>query len=291
MSKMTNDDPIVICGFPSEQWETVQAIQNEAFIYVQYNGHRRNDPDDLQYLIDLIDREKLDGYWNPFMIENPRECVEIKNEDGIRAWVDGDRMYESDGVYHIRGNFLKYSHSFAIDTNHKQTIQLFKLAIKNNSERIWSDTEPDVLTSRETKMYSSSTSSEVVQETTKGSLEFSILRSDLWSLYQDKFSLVIRPWGEILLHSLKPVWVVYYPLAPKGAYYQVYRSTVRVPKDRDPWTVDNEAEIRDGYKTLDEALVAADETEVVISKSENTDKPRKTKVKAVRNKEIVFSYE
>lgn len=147
--------PTIITGYPSDKWDEVQSIQDQPFIYIMSNGHGRNDPDDLQYLLDLFSREPLDMTM-PFITENPHISRREYDEDGESKWVDGDRMYEADGVYSFFGNFSNYSHVFNIHTNHRPTIRVFKEAVKANEARDWDNTEPipDVLTSREEKYYS-----------------------------------------------------------------------------------------------------------------------------------------
>jgi hypothetical protein len=77
----------------------------------------------------------------------------------------------------------------------------------------------------------------------------------------DKFEWVERSVDEVLLHTDKPVWIVYYD---HDNLWKVYFVTAPLPKGRKPWTVDNRSLNKDGYRTLEEASKAAHELAVAV---------------------------
>lgn len=74
------------------------------------------------------------------------------------------------------------------------------------------------------------------------------------------FKKVNRPIGACLLHVSRPVWIVKYDAIKnlRAAFWQVYRTTVPVPKGRAPWSIDNRRiGTERGYPTLAAAMRAA----------------------------------
>jgi hypothetical protein len=63
------------------------------------------------------------------------------------------------------------------------------------------------------------------------------------------------------LHETKPVFVVEYSATNvRGRHFQAYRAVEKVPKGRNPWTVDNRRIGNEsGFQTLEEAQTAANE--------------------------------
>lgn len=83
-----------------------------------------------------------------------------------------------------------------------------------------------------------------------------------------EFDIFERESGKVWLHKSKPVWIVFYD-AIEGlrlSRYEAYRSVNRVPKGREPWSVDNKAlsPHKDGFRTIEEAFAAAVECEAPI---------------------------
>lgn len=79
----------------------------------------------------------------------------------------------------------------------------------------------------------------------------------------DNFNVVKRSTGNCWLHKDKPMWIVFYPDAPDGPHYQAYRPAdwvLPLPKGRAPWTLPNWRLITLGFKTLEEAMRAVEET-------------------------------
>ena len=69
------------------------------------------------------------------------------------------------------------------------------------------------------------------------------------------------PWETVWMHKEKPCWIVFYENSthPALSFFQAYRPVSKVPKDRDPWTVDNRRiGTIDGYKTLESAMQAVE---------------------------------
>lgn len=74
------------------------------------------------------------------------------------------------------------------------------------------------------------------------------------------FETIQRPTGEVLAHKTLPIWVCYYPLAVRGAFYQGYIATGKLIKGQHPCIggVDNRrVGHEDGFRTVEEACAAA----------------------------------
>lgn len=72
------------------------------------------------------------------------------------------------------------------------------------------------------------------------------------------FTQIRRFDGIVWLHKRKPVWVVAYPTPPA---FQVFRCVERVKNKAAPWCSDNRVLSKDGFGTLEAALIAADASE------------------------------
>jgi len=117
-------EPIIIKGCPRDKWEEVQAIQDQPFIYIQYNGSRwaGEEEGDIPELADMLRNYALQPDGFSHYSKDPCHGVEDPARRG--HYIDGPRMYRVDGVYHFSGNFYEYSHAFCIHTNHAETIAL-----------------------------------------------------------------------------------------------------------------------------------------------------------------------
>lgn len=128
----------VIKGCPREQWEHVQAIQHEPFLYISSNGSKwaGQEEDDLDVLLYVLTQYRLDPERTDVIV-NP--CVAVDNPNWTWAsaeprWIDGPRVYTYNPVVRFTGNFLNYSHGFSIDTNDPETIAILQTAIEQNSQ-------------------------------------------------------------------------------------------------------------------------------------------------------------
>jgi hypothetical protein len=75
-----------------------------------------------------------------------------------------------------------------------------------------------------------------------------------------QFETVQNPWGESLAHKTLPVWVVHYPMAHTGAYFQAYIATGKLIKGQHPCQggVDNRRVGSDrGFQSAADAASAA----------------------------------
>lgn len=128
----------VIKGCPRDKWSEVQAIQHKPFIFIQSNGSRwaGEEEGDITELLDVLgkytlDHERFGAFYDVDV------CRGVENPDwhygsSAERWINGDRLYASDGVYRFFGNFAELSHVFTIDTNHKPTIDALVAAIEAN---------------------------------------------------------------------------------------------------------------------------------------------------------------
>lgn len=127
----------LIKGCPGDQWEAVQAIQHEPFIYIMANGSKwaGDEEDNLDMLLLMLSNHRLDMERTAITV-NP--CVGVSNpewtwENRKPRWIDGPRMYACEGVVRFGGNFERYSHGFSIDTNDPDTIATLTRAIELNT--------------------------------------------------------------------------------------------------------------------------------------------------------------
>lgn len=76
----------------------------------------------------------------------------------------------------------------------------------------------------------------------------------------ENYTLVERPHGSCLLHNTNPVWIVEYCASRvRPRHWQTYKAIHKVPKDRDPWSIDNRRlGHEDGVATLEEAIALGD---------------------------------
>jgi hypothetical protein len=111
-------------GGPEGKWEQVQAIQHEPFIYIHYNGSHwlGDEEDDIESLAAMLREHPLRPDSFSHYSVNPCRGIEDPNRRG--HYIDGERLYAADGVYHFSGNFYAYSHAFCVQTNHRPTIDL-----------------------------------------------------------------------------------------------------------------------------------------------------------------------
>jgi hypothetical protein len=74
-----------------------------------------------------------------------------------------------------------------------------------------------------------------------------------------EFELVKRPHGDCVRMTGQPIWIVYY--GPVDGYrterWYAFKSVERIPKGRDPWTVDNRRLCKGGgFLTFRDAVAA-----------------------------------
>lgn len=117
-----------------DNWSKAQSVQHEQFIYIQWNGS----PWSLTTLDDLFDR--LDNYSldseRSYITVNPCEGVRDDTKEGWETvWIDGQRMYEADGVVSFNGNFVEYSYGFSIYTNYNPLIELLAKKMEESLAR------------------------------------------------------------------------------------------------------------------------------------------------------------
>lgn len=135
----------IIKGCPRDEWEEVQAVQHEPFIYIHHNGSKwaGEEPDDIAHLLGVLAEHRLDveSYGHDpadFATLNP--CAGVDNPNWTLGsseprWINGPRLYECNGVVRFFGNFSEYSHGFCIDTNDLETIDALSDAIAVNFTR------------------------------------------------------------------------------------------------------------------------------------------------------------
>ena len=126
--------PSIIKGCWRDSYDVVMAAQYIDFIYIDSNGSRwaGEEPGNIAELLAALESHKLDSdRFENFYSANP--CQAVQNEE--RKWVDGERIFGVDGVFHFFGNFLGLSHCFSIYTNHPETITALKNAIDSNLKR------------------------------------------------------------------------------------------------------------------------------------------------------------
>jgi hypothetical protein len=135
-------EPRIINGCPRDKWEEVQAVQHAPFIFIQSNGSRwaGEEAGDVDELLNMLANYKLDiERFGTFITVNP--CRGVQNpkwnigDEETPRWIDGERLYNEDGVVAFFGNFENYSHCFGIHTNHKPTIEALTAAIELNIEK------------------------------------------------------------------------------------------------------------------------------------------------------------
>lgn len=135
----------IIKGCPRDQWESVQAVQGQPFIYIMSNGSKfaGEEQDDISVLMQMLKTHTLDPrfadpvYGHPFYTDNPCEGIRNPNwthdsKRGVPQFIDGPRLYAAECVVRFSGNFLTYSHVFTIDTNDQETIDELKHLIDAN---------------------------------------------------------------------------------------------------------------------------------------------------------------
>lgn len=76
----------------------------------------------------------------------------------------------------------------------------------------------------------------------------------------ENYTLVERPHGSCLLHNTKPVWIVEYSATQiRPRHWQTYKAMHKVPKGRDPWTINNRrVGPENGIATLEQAVALGD---------------------------------
>lgn len=135
------NDVKIFTGCPLERWEEVQAAQHEPFIYIQHNGSHfaGAGPDGIEKLLQMLRDYRLDSWWEEVGVATVDPCAGVQNPDWnyasgpeVARWINGERLYDCDGVVSYSGNFARYSHGFCIQTNHKPTIDALNEAIENN---------------------------------------------------------------------------------------------------------------------------------------------------------------
>jgi hypothetical protein len=133
----------IIKGCPRDQWDNVQAIQHEPFVYIMNNGSHfaGQEEDDLSELLRMLSTHPLDAtYEERGGFETVDPCEGVTNPEwtwgnDAPRWIDGPRLYACEGVVRFGGNFLTYSHGFSLDTNHAPTIAALREAIAGNRAR------------------------------------------------------------------------------------------------------------------------------------------------------------
>lgn len=133
----------IIKGAPIEQWENVQAIQHEPFIYIQSNGSKwaGESPDNIEVLLEVLSKYNLDlpMFSNKdtseytFITENPHSAKfnpDYPHKSSL-MWINDKPLYNVP-VVSFFGNFEDISHVFSITTNHQKTIALLTEAINAN---------------------------------------------------------------------------------------------------------------------------------------------------------------
>ena len=117
-----------LTGDHCSQWDNVQAIQHEPFLYISHNGfHRGGMESQINKLIQMFSDYRLDGE-RSFITVNPCRAATNPKWDftvgpEVPHWIDGERLYTCDGVTSFDGNFEDYSHGFSITTNSPDLIK------------------------------------------------------------------------------------------------------------------------------------------------------------------------
>jgi hypothetical protein len=121
--------------------ELTQEVINQPFAFINSNGSKwaGENPDDIEKLLECLHEHTLDPdfekYGN-FITANPCRAAHNPKWTGFDnkepQWIDGDRLFETEGVVQFWGNFFDVSHCFCIYTNDKDTIYLLTDAIRHN---------------------------------------------------------------------------------------------------------------------------------------------------------------
>lgn len=153
MSTIQKESYLYVEGCPRDRWDEVSAIQHAPFVWIQYCGsHFAGDPQDsIDSLLTMLRTyrlrreeqrpiyrqtipEEYDFYTvDPCRgIENPDFCRWVDDSSIKPQFIDGERLYQADGVVRFSGNFEHYSFAFGIDTNHDDTTHALIEAIRWN---------------------------------------------------------------------------------------------------------------------------------------------------------------
>ena len=111
------------------------AVQHEPFFFSR-DQFRKHDwkPKSIGVLYRMLKEYRLDPYWEPFETVDP--CTGIINYDAPSGseerFIDGPRMFETDGIANFEGNFESFSFSFGYFTNVPEIISKLREAIAWN---------------------------------------------------------------------------------------------------------------------------------------------------------------
>lgn len=134
----------IIKGSWAEKEAEVRAAQSAPFVFINSNGSkwRGEQPDDIGLLLVTLNHYSLDPAFEKFgnfITLDP--CVGVANPkfnhgDGNSEpqWIDGQRIFEAEGVAYFHGNFYALSRVFSIYTNDAETIQKLTDAIRANQQ-------------------------------------------------------------------------------------------------------------------------------------------------------------